>query len=135
MDAERTLLRYLDEHPEVCFALLYGSRASGTNRPDSDWDVAVYLDEAMDDRARFQWLRQAHAALSGIQVDLVVLNDAGTLAAHRAISGRKLLVRDEVAWVRFFVHTQARYGDEAYYRDLHRRAREQRIREDTFGRS
>jgi len=135
MDARRTLEHFLEQRPEVRFAYLFGSRASGRNRAESDWDVAVYLDEGLGERARFDWLRQAHAELSAIDLDLVILNDAAALVAHRALSGRRLSVRDKVAHVRFFVRTQARYGDEAYYRDLHRQARERRLREGTFGRS
>ena len=33
--------------PLVAFATLFGSRASGRARPDSDWDVAVFLDESL----------------------------------------------------------------------------------------
>jgi predicted nucleotidyltransferase len=32
-----------DQSP-VCFAYLFGSAATGRDRPDSDIDVAVYLD-------------------------------------------------------------------------------------------
>ncbi len=33
--------RVLSEHPEVEKAVLYGSRAKGTNRPGSDIDIAL----------------------------------------------------------------------------------------------
>ena len=37
----------VDEHAEV---ILFGSRARGDNRKDSDWDILVLTDTIMDDR-------------------------------------------------------------------------------------
>jgi len=56
---------------------LFGSRARGTARPDSDFDLALLLDDGrslpIDD-----WLTACDrlAALAGSEVDLVVLNEA-----------------------------------------------------------
>lgn len=38
-DEERKIIGYLDENYGCHTVLLYGSRALGTNRPDSDWDI------------------------------------------------------------------------------------------------
>ena len=42
----------LRQWPEVKAAVLFGSRARGTHRPDSDWDVALILDGDKPERAR-----------------------------------------------------------------------------------
>ena len=123
------------ETPGVLFATLFGSRATDRARGDSDWDVAIYLDDALDGRERDRIRARLIAALEpGIRVDVVILNDAPALLARRALDGEQLLVRDRRAWVRFFVRTLAAAGDEAFWRDLHARARERRLSEGRYGR-
>jgi len=123
------------ETPGVLFATLFGSRAAGRARGDSDWDIAIYLDDALDARERDQIRSRLIAALEpAIRVDVVVLNDAPALLARRALDGEALLVRDRRARVRFFVRTLAAAGDEAFWHDLHARARERRLSEGRYGR-
>lgn len=77
MDAEQRIRGVLENRPEVVFATLFGSRATGRARPDSDWDLAVFVDESLDAAARFDLRRQIAAALEpAVEVDIVVLNDA-----------------------------------------------------------
>jgi len=121
--------------PAVCFALLFGSRAEGSARADSDWDVGVYLDPALDARQRLEARLRLSAALApGLLLDTVILNDAPALPAHRALRGHLLVKRDARAYVRFFVRVLGAAEDERYYRDLHRAARERRLQEGHFGR-
>lgn len=121
--------------PEVVFATLFGSRAGGGGRADSDWDLAVYLDDALDAAARARVRARVVAALEpAARVDVVVLNDAPALLARQALGGEKLVVRDRRAFVRFAVRTLAAAGDEAFWRDLHARERKRRLAEGRFGR-
>jgi len=136
MNALDHLAARLAEHPEIVFAHLFGSRGRGDERPDSDWDVAVYLDPALSDPERFKLRCRLAAELDDLgEVDVVVLNDAPPLLAHRALMGRRILVRDLVSLVRYQVRTIARSEDERYWRELHWRALRQRIEEGRFGRS
>jgi uncharacterized protein len=129
------LERHLAAVPEIAFAYLFGSRASGTARPDSDWDVAVYLREDLTPRQRFQLRLRLTADLEVLgRADVVVLNDAPPLLAHRAIMGQLVLRRDETARVRFAVRTVAMSEDERYFREIHHQARLRRLEEGTFGR-
>ncbi len=121
--------------PEIVFAHLFGSRARGEARPDSDWDIAVYLREDLTHRERFKLRCRLAAELEDLgRVDVVVLNDAPPLLGHRALMGERLLVRDPRTLVRYSVRTLARSEDERYWRDLHWRARRRRLEEGTFGR-
>ena len=153
MGLRHQLRTYLAEIPEVCFALLFGSRASGhagagRPRPDSDWDVAVYLDDRLDRRQRFalrcqmageledlaaQW-RHSEGEASTQPVDLVILNDASALLGHRALKGEWLLVRDEVAKVRYMVRTMGQVDDERYWLDLHWQGVRRRAEAGSLGR-
>ena len=84
---------------EVLEAYVFGSRARGQARPDSDVDVAVYVDEG---RAREgAWGYRAElatalmTALGTNDVDVVVLNRAPILLYHRVLrDGVRVLSRD-----------------------------------------
>jgi predicted nucleotidyltransferase len=131
----RRITTFLERETDVEFALLFGSRAAGTARPDSDHDVAVWLAAHLDAAQRHQWLRRAYSELTPPDdLDLVVLNDAPPLLGHRALMGRVLVMRNRAAYVPYFVKTLARSNDEAYWRDQHDRARRQRLQEGRFGR-
>jgi predicted nucleotidyltransferase len=133
--ARARLAARLAEAPEVRFALLFGSRITGSARPDSDWDLAVYLAEGLDAAERAAVRDRLVAAIEPLDlVDLVILNEAPPLLAHRALCGEKLFSRDEVAFVRFAVRTLATAGDEAYWRELHARERRLRLERGRFGR-
>ncbi|MCG8455216.1 MAG: nucleotidyltransferase domain-containing protein [Holophagales bacterium] len=140
------IVRALEGVDELEFAYLFGSRAAGQGetghrnarrpRPDSDWDVAVYLDEALTPEERFEIRLRLIAELEGptFPVDVVVLNDAPPLLAYNALGGERLLERDPVKRVRFFVRTAGLAEDQRYWRDFHLSARLRRLEEGRFGR-
>lgn len=86
------------------FALLHGSRARGTHRPDSDVDVAAW------------WGTGAPASFSvplPPRVDLLVLDGAPLeLAGRIALEGVLLLDDDPPARVRWVATTRTIYADE-----------------------
>jgi len=131
-----TIQSRLAAEPTVLFAMLFGSRAGGSPRADSDWDLAVFLDPSLDGRSRASKRTHLIAGLEPeYRVDIVVLNDAPPLVAHRALCGERLFVRDQPAYVRFFVHTLALAFDESHWNEIHAQARRRRLAEGTFGRS
>ena len=89
----------LEARDEILEAYLFGSRARGQARRDSDIDVAVHVDEA---RARDGvWGYRAElttdlmVALGTDDVDVVVLNRAPILLYHRVLrDGVRVLSRD-----------------------------------------
>jgi predicted nucleotidyltransferase len=129
------LKQRLAETDEVVFALLFGSRAAGAPRTDSDWDVGVYLSPQLTPKERFESRLKLVAALQDVgNIEVVILNDAPPLLAQRALQGKRLLVKDPKTFVRFFVRTQAEAGDEQYWRRIHAAARARRLQEGQFGR-
>lgn len=135
MDIEQELAERLNTEEAVRFALLFGSRSRGLERLESDWDVAVYLDEKLTPRERFKLRLRLLADLEDLgTIDLVVLNDAPPLLAHRALMGRQLTVRDKVAYVRFSVRTMQESEDERHHREIYTRAMLGRLQEGRFGR-
>ena len=120
---------------DVVFALIFGSRVKGTSRTDSDWDVAIYLADHLTSKQRFAVRLKLLAQLEDLgAIDLVILNEAPPLLAQRALQGERVLVKDPVVFVRFFVRTEAEAGDEQYWHQIHAAARARRLEEGRFGR-
>lgn len=86
------------------FALVFGSRARGDERPDSDLDVAAW------------WPHNPPAAFEVLMppgVDLLVLNTAPLeLAGRAAVEGRLLFDEDPPSRVRWVATTRKVYFDE-----------------------
>ncbi|MCP3964408.1 MAG: nucleotidyltransferase domain-containing protein [bacterium] len=122
--------------PDIGTLVVFGSRARGTDRPDSDLDVAFlpaagYQSSpglANDLRIRIT-VALAELAPEG-RVDTVPLDTAPALLRQRVMEhGRMALCRDPEAWKALRVRTMKEYGDQLWARDLYRRAQRRRILE------
>lgn len=104
-------------HPVVA-AYVFGSQVSGETTPLSDVDIAVVLDPAVDSPGRLQaiLISDLMAALHRSDVDVVILNNVPPLLKERAISGRLVYCRDDMARVRFEVAARREYFDTARLR-------------------
>lgn len=103
-------------------AILFGSRARGDARADSDWDVGVI--GASDREA----LQARLSAILGADVDLVDLRRASPLLCDRAMrEGRVLFDADGSEYARFASLTLRRYADT----EKLRRAQAESLREFT----
>ena len=85
----RAIARSVSKRREIQAAYLFGSAASGRARPDSDLDVAVLLNRpilairSLDYRLKL--MTDLGAVLRRTDVDVVILNDAPPLLAHRIL--------------------------------------------------
>ena len=110
---------------DVAAAWLFGSRARGEERPDSDLDVAVLL--AQDppdglDGLRFDLAEALSAALPGQSIDLLVLNRAPVDLVHRVLrDGILLSEADPTRRVAFVVRKRNEYWDLLPYLREYRR--------------
>lgn len=75
-------------HPELSLLLLFGSRARGDAREDSDWDLGYLAEVGMDPDAL---LLDLVDAVGTDRVDLADLSRAGAQIAFRAASEGRLL--------------------------------------------
>ncbi len=111
------------EEPIAC-AYLYGSRARGTARPDSDIDLAVLfarpqpptlLGPLVDCRALLE-------AATGLDVDLIDIETAPVDLVHRILrDGRLLIEADPQRRITFEVDARNRYFDLLPYLREYRR--------------
>lgn len=116
----------------VRLALLFGSRARGQARSDSDIDVAVLLDDEAARADRGATVRRIVAELgrtvSSSHLDLVVLNDAPALLRQRVLrDGIVLFQRTPEDRVRFAVKAIRDYQDGQIRRERFMRARMRKL--------
>jgi predicted nucleotidyltransferase len=118
---------------DVRLAYLFGSRARGGARPDSDYDIGVLIDRAAAGGDRGAIVRRLAGRLgrvvSSTLIDLVVLNDAPPLLRHRVLrDGIVVFQRSPEARVRFALETIREYQDTHIQRERFTRARIQRLK-------
>ena len=106
---------------EVLGAFLFGSRAAGRSRPDSDVDIALLLDhrlKAEEDLLVDRFSRELTRALRK-DLHLVVMNRAGEMLLKQIFTkGVCLCVNDPKALARFKIVALSRICD---YDPYHRR--------------
>jgi len=106
----------------VVLAYLFGSQAKGKIGPLSDIDIAVYFNESVkaDERfdLRLETLGQLMDLFKTNEIDLVVLNDAPPLLAHRILKEGILIFSDnEKRRLEFEVKAVLKYLDWKPYLD------------------
>ncbi|MEW6327584.1 MAG: nucleotidyltransferase domain-containing protein [Thermodesulfobacteriota bacterium] len=107
----------LARFPEISFAYLFGSRAEGRERQQSDIDIAIYVrpDFRID---RLELSSILSAELEGV-TDLVILNQAPAAVCHQVLkTGVLLIERIPEERKRFEIVARKLYEDYLY---LHKR--------------
>lgn len=82
---------FLRSRRNVAFAYLFGSRAAGKGRPDSDMDIAVMFRRPLRGEKYLRFYSQISDAVSPADLDLVTLNDAGDSLAGRILQTGRVL--------------------------------------------
>ena len=103
-------------------------------------DLAVWLDPEVDSQARLRrqldLMGGASQALGGGEVQVVILNDAPPLLAHRALrSGSLLSERDPRSRIALEAKAIERYLDPIPLREELGRGLRRRLEDGSFGRS
>ena len=107
---------------KVVFACLFGSQVKGKAGPLSDIDIAVYFDEKVSSDKRFDLRLQVLGELTELyktdEVDLIMLNDAPPLLAHRILKeGVLVFSDDEKSRIEYEVKAVLKYLDWKPYLD------------------
>ena len=108
----KQLASILQDEPQLGFAVLVGSQATGTAQPHSDWDIALQWAYGADWLATLgstETLRHKLAAATGLSpanIDLIDLRHANlAMRASVAEEGLPLAGEDSLAWARFLQRT------------------------------
>ena len=108
----KQLASILQDEPQLDFAVLVGSQATGTAQPHSDWDIALQWAYGADWLATLgntETLRHQLAAATGLSpanIDLIDLRRANlAMRASVAEEGLPLAGEDSLAWARFLQRT------------------------------
>jgi hypothetical protein len=83
---------YLQSHPAVVFAYLFGSLVKGKPTPLSDVDIAIFLTDGIDvAETKLEILGRLADILQTDEIDLVVLNTANLPLIHNVMKNHKLI--------------------------------------------
>lgn len=116
------ITRILQAQPELEFAVLIGSQATGTATSESDWDIALQWSQQLgwlDKFGQTETLRRQLAqamVVDETRIDLIDLPRASlAMRAVAAEEGKPLKGEDSLAWVHFLRRTWRELED--YYWD------------------
>lgn len=105
----------LEKDPDILFAYLFGSTASGLDHPYSDLDIACYVQDGDDEyyhRKDKELTESVPDTVGGRKIDLRLLNTMPMLLKFEVVRyGQDLFVRDRSAKVDFETTILYRYFD------------------------
>jgi len=122
-EQDKRLLEFLSEQEHVKLAYLFGSVAEGKEGKLSDFDIAVFFDEFMSKKERFNLQLKLMSEMTSIlrtdKVDITVMNDAPLLLNYNIIKHGKILKDDIETKIRIESRILSDYLDMKYYIDRH----------------
>ena len=113
-----TLRGYFASQPDILFAWLFGSVATGRDNDRSDVDIAVYVSnrDRLVDADWYLGLKVDLMDITHKEVDLVLLNTATPLIRHAAgLHKVKLCSRDPVFEAEYSLRVLRQYNDVRYW--------------------
>jgi predicted nucleotidyltransferase len=131
-DLDAEIARAAEAVPGIAVLVVFGSRARGTPRADSDLDVGVLPASGFPAPRRRYLQADVAVALSHLapagRVDVVLMDEATDVLRQRIMeSGRVVLCRDPRAWRDLRVRTMREYGDREWERRLYQDAQRRRL--------
>jgi len=113
------LKQYLLRDHNTCFALIFGSHASGHARHNSDLDLALWFRDPPQGLALLDMINTL-SNISQKEVDLVALNSASAFLRHQIIKeGIRFLIKDSVSYRQFREKTMIDYDIYKHLTGLH----------------
>ncbi|MDQ6954590.1 MAG: nucleotidyltransferase domain-containing protein [Mariprofundaceae bacterium] len=93
----RPLMQYLQQHPEIKQAILFGSLARNCAHAESDVDLAIALENVLDSEDKQRFLEDI-GVLMGRPVDLVDLKTVGEPLLGQILQHGKRLVGNDAMY-------------------------------------
>ncbi|MFZ5646034.1 MAG: type VII toxin-antitoxin system MntA family adenylyltransferase antitoxin, partial [Bacillota bacterium] len=90
------LAQYFQKRPEIIAAYLFGFRAEGVARADSDVDIAVLMDSSPSDSLKYRLeVMEETRRIVRLNTEIVILNEAPRLLQFQVIQkGHVIFERD-----------------------------------------
>jgi predicted nucleotidyltransferase len=90
----------LEKLPNLKLLILFGSRARGEHKPDSDWDFAVLYEERSDRKdisslLKIYTLLEQALEIPDDKIDVVDLKECSSILAHYVARDGQLLYEQE----------------------------------------
>ena len=120
---DKRVVEFLSKQKRVKLAYLFGSVAEGKEGKLSDVDLAVFLDESLSKKERFNLQLKLISELTSIlktdRIDLTVMNNAPLLLKYNIIKHGKILKGDKETKIKVESGILSDYLDMKYYIDRH----------------
>lgn len=111
-DMVKQTAQMLGQYGGLAAGWLFGSRASGQARPDSDLDIALLADRPLTLKERVELQLQLMKLWGLDAVDLVDLRQASALLAFEAICGQPLFAHDPSLVAEWVSRISRRYEED-----------------------
>ncbi len=107
--------------PEIDFAFLMGSAASGIVPPHGDLDIAAWFNIKPCWDIYDKVFKVCDTVAAGVRCDLGILNQADPVYRFEALKGQLLFARDQEQYLRFYSLTCREYESQLFdYERQHR---------------
>lgn len=105
-----------DNFPEIPFAHIFGSSATGVVKKGSDIDIAIWYDGS-DPFIKVKVMETLEPVVNNIPLDIVNICHTNPLLAHEALAGNVLFVREgqKSHYASFYSKIAAEYEDKIYW--------------------
>lgn len=128
------LKKALAKEPNVLAAYLFGSKAMGKARPDSDMDLAIVVKDRTKKEEFYFLKRISHLPFSNLDITVVDLQNSSTLFLHQIIkNGFPIYKKSEKERVIFESQAASRFFDSQYLRSIQDFYLEKRLKEGSYG--
>jgi predicted nucleotidyltransferase len=86
--------KLLESNPKILLAVVFGSVANGTAKPESDLDLGVAAAQTLTENERIELSQELGRAISR-EIDLIDFNSArGLIVSEALVNGRIILKRN-----------------------------------------
>ena len=123
-DKLKNIIRKLDINEYIKLVMLFGSRARGDYNKNSDFDIAIlmeenYLDQINPLELRSELITRFTSELAE-ECDVVLINQATPLLKYQIVKyGEVIYITPEMGYSTFFSKVVKEHLDFKYYKKLH----------------
>ena len=112
----------------ISLIYIFGSYAKGTNRKDSDIDIAVLINGEIDPYTQLNILGTLVDIFRTENIDLVILNNANEVLKFQVIKyGKVVYEESQLSRVLFETRAASEYMDMEYFRNIQWEYGQQRV--------